>query len=283
MTSLTRIQGYAHVAEKYGLEEAIFMDTIVHWYRANQANNRNFHEGRWWTYNTVKAFEQTFPWWSAKQIRRIIASCKDKGALLTCSHNKDSRDRTIWYSPSNEILGLYDISVLDNCNCPNGQMEEPERANTVAQTGEALPCNTHVGTNDPPKSPKDEKPNKQDLDEEARALLNEYVGKDLELIAAMSDMIENRKELKAVNSARAIKSLLSELDRLSYGSRANKLVLLRRAVASNWKIVYPLKPGELPDLPPVQAANGQAPPSQPTKRRYIRTEIVDGEEVDLYE
>ena len=33
-------------------------------------------------------------------------------------------------------------------------MEMPKRADTIAQTGEALPCNNHVGTHDiPPKSP----------------------------------------------------------------------------------------------------------------------------------
>lgn len=153
MTPLTRIQGYAHIAERYGLEEAIFMDAIVHWYRVNRADDRNFHDGRWWTYNTVKAFEQTFPWWSAKQIRRIIASCKEKGALLTCNHNKDSRDRTIWYSPSDEILTLYGDDIPDKCICPNGQMEVPERADTIAQTGEALPCNNHVDTHDTPLKP----------------------------------------------------------------------------------------------------------------------------------
>lgn len=153
MTPLTRIQGYAHVAQRYGLEEAIFLDAIVHWYRVNRADDRNFHEGRWWTYNTVAAFEQTFPWWSAKQLRRIIKSCKDQGALLTCTCNKDSRDRTIWYSPSDELLELYGDSQTGKCICPNGQMEVPERANECAQMGKALPCNNHVDTHDPPLNP----------------------------------------------------------------------------------------------------------------------------------
>lgn len=262
MTPLTRIQGYAHVAEKYGLEEAIFMDAIVHWYRVNRADDRNFYDGRWWTYNTIKAFDQTFPWWSTKQLRRIITSCKDKGALLTSNHNKDSRDRTIWYSPSDEILALYNVDFSGNCICPNGQMEMPNRADTIAQTGEALPCNNHVGTHDiPPESPKKQNGKKYELDEGAKALLNEYVGKDQELANAIRDMIESRKELKAVNSKRAIKSLLTELDRLSYGSRSNKITLLHRAVASGWKIVYPLKPHELPEPPQPVPANGQAPPS----------------------
>lgn len=147
MTPLTRIQGFGHVAVRYGLEEAIFLDVIVHWYRTNQAEGRNFHDGRWWTYNTVKAFDDAFPWWTGKQIRRIIESCKAKGAILIGNYNSDRRDRTAWYSPSDEALELYGIALPGNCNCPNGQMQMPERADSFAQTGEALPCNNHVGTN----------------------------------------------------------------------------------------------------------------------------------------
>lgn len=153
MTPLTRIQGYAHIAVRYGFEEAVFLDAIYHWYRTNRADNRNFHDGRWWTYNSVSAFDDMFPWWSAKQIRRIAASCRDQGALITGNFNEDRRDRSIWYSPSDELLILYGDEPPSNaaetgkCICPNGQMQSPEGADTFAQTGEPLPCNNHVGTN----------------------------------------------------------------------------------------------------------------------------------------
>ncbi len=92
MRALDRISGYAHVARRYGLEEAIFLDSLMFWYRENRANGRNFRDGRWWTYNSVSAFEELFPWWSGKQLRRIAASCKEKGALLAGNYNTDQRD-----------------------------------------------------------------------------------------------------------------------------------------------------------------------------------------------
>ena len=154
---LTRIQGYGHVAARYGLGEAIFLDTIVHWYRVNRADGRNYHDGRWWTYNSIAAYTDQFPWWSAKQIRRIAASLREQGALLTGNYNSNGRDRTIWYSPSDEALALYGIPAEDaqtgNCICPNGQMQMPEQANADAQTGQPLPCSYHVNTNIPPYSP----------------------------------------------------------------------------------------------------------------------------------
>ena len=154
MTPLTRIQGYGHVAVRYGLEEAIFLDTIAHWVRVNRAEERNFRDGRWWTYNTIKAFDELFPWWSSKQIRRIITSCKEQGALLTGDYNQDRRDRTVWYTLGDEALELYGLADEDKSICPNGQMQEPEGADSFAQTGTALPCsNTHVDTYNPPYIP----------------------------------------------------------------------------------------------------------------------------------
>lgn len=156
MAALTRIQGYAHVAAKYGLEEAIFLDSIVHWYRVNRADGRNYHDGRWWTYNSIAAYTDQFPWWSAKQIRRIAASLRDQGALLTGNYNSNGRDRTIWYSPSDDALALYGIAVdaqEGNCICPNGQMHVTKQADASAQTGEPLPCSNHEDTNNPPYSP----------------------------------------------------------------------------------------------------------------------------------
>ena len=157
MTALTHISGYAHVAERYGFEEAVFLDAIVFWYRTNKAENRNFRDGRWWTYNSIKAFEEVFPWWSTKQLRRIANSCRDQGALIAGEYNEDRRDRSLWYTPGDELLALYWLAETGNCTCPNGQMHEPKRAHEGAQMGKCnirKPCSNHVETNmDTPCSP----------------------------------------------------------------------------------------------------------------------------------
>ena len=149
MIALTRLSGYAHVAIQYGVDEALFLDSIMYWYRHNRANDMNFHDGRWWTYNSMAAFVELFPWWSDKQLRRIIKSCKEKGALLTANYNSDGRDRTVWYSPSDELLQLYGDSQTGECIRPNGQMQMPEQADASDQKGEPLPCNYHVDNNPP--------------------------------------------------------------------------------------------------------------------------------------
>ena len=145
--ALIRLSGYGHVAQKYGVDEAIFLDSIMYWYAHNKANDTNYHDGRYWTYNSMAAFTELFPWWSDKQVRRIIKSCKDKGALLTANYNTDGRDRTVWYSPSDDLLELYGDTPTDKSICPNGQMQSPKRADASAQMGEPLPCSyIHVDT-----------------------------------------------------------------------------------------------------------------------------------------
>lgn len=64
MQPLNRVQGYGHVAKRYGLEESIFLEAVMYWYRTNRAENRNYYDGRWWTHNSLAAFEKLFPWWS---------------------------------------------------------------------------------------------------------------------------------------------------------------------------------------------------------------------------
>lgn len=151
-TALTHVHAQGYVATRYGLEESIFLDSIMFWWRSNRGDNRNFRDGYWWTYNSLATYVQMFPWWSEKQIRRIINSCKDQGALLTGNYNDDRRDRTVWYTPSDELLALYGEPVSGDCNCPNGQMQTPERAEEDAQMGGPLPCIDHV-YNYPPYNP----------------------------------------------------------------------------------------------------------------------------------
>jgi DNA-binding MltR family transcriptional regulator len=142
MSRLTFLYGLGDVAQRYGVDEAIFLHVIVNLALNNKDNNRNFHDGRWWTFNSLASWEQQFTWWTSKQIRRVIASCKEQGALLIGEYNKDRRDRTAWYSPSDEVLSFYREDWAGKCLCPDGQMREPERASYCAQTGTTIPKDT---------------------------------------------------------------------------------------------------------------------------------------------
>ena len=97
----------------------------------------------------------------------------------------------------------------------------------------------------PPKAPQGGKrTGKYDLAEDAKPVLRSYMGEDHQLARALGDLIEIRTAKKAINSKRAIVSLLRELDRLSQGRREDKLLLIDQSIRNSWKSVFPLRRGE---------------------------------------
>lgn len=126
-------------------------------------------------------------------------------------------------------------------NGENRQRKKPLTENLTLQKKD----NTErLDNNNPPTPQKGGKrASKYDLAEDAKPILRAYVGKDAELYQALATLIEVRVAKKAVNSARAIKMLLTELDRLSGGRREEKLALVRQSVTNSWKSVFPLRGG----------------------------------------
>lgn len=116
-------------AKRFGQEEAVLLFNIRYWVAKNKANGKHFYEGRYWTYNSMEAYQELFDFWTPKQIRRILESLKKQGATLEGNFNENPYDRTKWYTTANWPI------------CPNGQMELPERANGDAQTGKCITDN----------------------------------------------------------------------------------------------------------------------------------------------
>jgi len=98
-----------HLAAEYGIEEAIIIHHFEHWIGVNARLDRNFHEGRYWTYQTLDDIAAHFPYWSKDQIVTIIERlCNGKSrfektkkfepVLIKGNFNKAKYDRTVWYA-----------------------------------------------------------------------------------------------------------------------------------------------------------------------------------------
>lgn len=85
-------------AVKYGVTEAIILANIRYWIAKNEANERHFYNGRYWTYNSYKAFAALFPYLSESQIKRAIHNLEEKGAISSGNFNSNVYDKTKWYS-----------------------------------------------------------------------------------------------------------------------------------------------------------------------------------------
>lgn len=95
------------IAEKYGLHEAIILENIFFWVEKNRANKRNFHNGRYWTYNSAKALSILFPYMSEDIIFRTIKSLRESGLILTDNLNENPMDRTLWYSLPDFVMSFW--------------------------------------------------------------------------------------------------------------------------------------------------------------------------------
>ena len=243
----------AALAQRYGVDGAVFLHAMAFWVAKNKANGRHFHEGRYWTYNTRKALAELFPFWTQRQLERIVNNLRDAGAVLVGNFSEDKADRTLWYALSNDVLEAYGESA--DPISPNGEMHFTDPCDPFHQTGK---CNKETVTNQlyiPPISPEGGQGRKEtkrgrsgkakELDPQARAMLNRYVSRDPELTEAMQALMEVRQapRSKAVNTARAIKTLLTELDKLSAGDRDTKLRIIRQSVMAGWAGLFPLRGG----------------------------------------
>lgn len=128
------------VAKCVGVNAAVLYSNIQHWVAKNEANNKHEHEGRYWTYNSMKAFSSLFDYLSEKQIRAALDKLLDGGYIGKGNFNQIGYDRTLWYcdlmriNPSDSPSAQKGKSI-----CPKGQMETPKRANRIAQKGEPIP------------------------------------------------------------------------------------------------------------------------------------------------
>ncbi len=123
------------VAEKFGTDCATFISHMQYWIAKNAANERHFYEGRYWTYNSLSALERLFPFWTRRQIERIIRDLKKAGVLLTGHYSKNSYDRTTFYSIDESRLPIHQTVKSIS---PNGEMDLPDNGNDISPNGEII-------------------------------------------------------------------------------------------------------------------------------------------------
>ena len=99
-----------NIATKYGVNSAILLNNIYFWIEKNKANETNFYDGYYWTYNSKKAFSELFPYLTSRQVDYALEKLIDDGVLLTGNYNKNPYDRTLWYAITKK-----GYSILQNC------------------------------------------------------------------------------------------------------------------------------------------------------------------------
>ncbi|MCF7791213.1 MAG: hypothetical protein K9M56_04360 [Victivallales bacterium] len=132
------------LATKIGLGESIVLQHIFFWYQRNKANNKNYHSGTWWSYNSLKAFEEIFPYLTQKQIRNTLFKLEKGGYIKTGEFNQIKFDRTKWYTLTDfglKLLESFCYAQSDTFDLSKGQMSIVERATLNCPKGKPIPDN----------------------------------------------------------------------------------------------------------------------------------------------
>lgn len=139
------------IATQYGINAAVVLQDMAYWCEHSRINNTNFHEDKYWTYNTNKALCEHYPYMSGKAIRTAIQKLIDAELIVTGCFNKLPFDRTLWYALTEKgesliTKGRLDFPKKENDNFPKSQI-------STSQKGEAIPysVSSPVSTQDIPR------------------------------------------------------------------------------------------------------------------------------------
>lgn len=118
----------AEHAQNYGLLESILIHNFQHWITQNKANGTNEHDGRTWTYNSVRAYAEQFPYATPKQIRTALESLVERKVMMIGQYSENPANRSNWYA-------FVDEEVFIHLPCrANGV---PSKANAFALQGKS--------------------------------------------------------------------------------------------------------------------------------------------------
>lgn len=212
----------------YGVDEAIVIHNFIHWIAKNQANKKHFHEGKYWTYNSVDAFKQLFEFWTAKQLRRIIESLVNQNVIMRGNFNKMNMDRTGWYAFVNQdaFLGIQHLPIQEN---------------GIAQKVKPLP---NDNTNNKPLS----------KDNDSNMLNFDIVTEKSEFQVAFENFIKMRKSIRKPVTKEAIPLLKKEVLELSKGNDVLAIKIFNQSIKNSWCGLFPIK-----DFGDITLANNNYP------------------------
>lgn len=140
------------LASCYGIEEAIIIQNLYFWIKKNVANGDNFYDGRYWTYNSSKAFSILFPYMTESKIYRVLKSLEEKGLIVKGNYNDTKYDRTTWYSLSDKAIKelnalKYNTNGFSKSILQNKEKDFTKMQNGIYESKEPIPySNTDSNT-----------------------------------------------------------------------------------------------------------------------------------------
>lgn len=134
------------LAAVIGLNEAIVLNQIHYWIEKNRGDEMHYRDGRTWTFNTYKEWQEQFPFWGTATIVRTFEKLEKNGFIISGNFNKMKYDRTKWYSVNydkvNEVLYQIDKDLYSNGYEAFSQIDKSQNIDMI----KPIPENTTENT-----------------------------------------------------------------------------------------------------------------------------------------
>lgn len=87
-------------------DQAIIVDQLLNWQQKKARINdpEAFHEGTWWVYMPIRAWQGQLSWISERTIQRYFRDLTEQGIVIVGNFNEDRFDQTNWYSLDYQAL-----------------------------------------------------------------------------------------------------------------------------------------------------------------------------------
>ena len=108
------------IAKEYGILEAILLNNIQFWIEKNKANEINYFDGEYWTFNSTRAYTELFPYVTQRQVKNALKHLREEGILKVGNYNKLTYDRTLWYAFTEKGKSIVQKCPMDYANMSNG-------------------------------------------------------------------------------------------------------------------------------------------------------------------
>lgn len=123
------------IATQVGVNGAVIYETIKFWCFKHKVDGTNYYDGNWWVFNSRRAWCESFPYLSDKNIQTALTKLFDAGLILKGNYNTEKFDRTNWYAIADKDSLVSGDSKLVSRLTSSGQCIDQKRStNTITST-----------------------------------------------------------------------------------------------------------------------------------------------------
>lgn len=246
------------VAKEIGIIPAIIFNHILFWCESNKANNVNEHDGKFWTFHSVKDLQDTFEYMTPWQIRHGLDVLVEKGFIEVGNYNKLNIDRTRWFC----------VKRSDLMNSANGLWNTTNglRNTTIGLRNSA--DQYHINHTDKSHHINNRKETKKESSFDSIFDSYSVIKDNPALKETFVEFVKMRKANKKPLTDKALKLNINKAVDLGNGDPETIQKVVEQTIANGWQGMFPLK------------TNGSQPRKQTVTNEFER--MLNGEEVESF-